>query len=172
MSFKGKDIRNAYRWSVPSLLWRGGIDKAVSVMENAAPLKIKDHKRLKVAIGYLNRKSSFIPDRALRKAFGLRLCGSLGEKANDSAVSSRQKHNGMSWSREESAGRASVCRSLTKGEPGERVRNHTVRLNPVPVKAMAGEPDQALARAAQPQPIARVLFFCYDSSVLLSAECS
>jgi hypothetical protein len=41
MSFKGKDIRNEYRGSVPPLLWRGGIDKAVSVMENAEPLKSK-----------------------------------------------------------------------------------------------------------------------------------
>jgi hypothetical protein len=37
MSFKGKDIRNAYRWSALPLLWRGAIDKADSVMENADP---------------------------------------------------------------------------------------------------------------------------------------
>jgi hypothetical protein len=79
-SFKGKDIRNEYRWSVLPPLWRGEIDKAVSFMENADPLKIKDRKRLKEAIDYLNRKASFIPDYVLRKALGLVISGNRGEK--------------------------------------------------------------------------------------------
>jgi hypothetical protein len=86
VSFKGKDIRDEYRESVLTLLWRGETEKAISVAENAEPLKIKDYKRLKEAIGYLNKKGGFIPDRALRKTLDLRICGNRGEKANDSVV--------------------------------------------------------------------------------------
>jgi len=47
---------------------------------------------------YLYRVQDTIPCYALRKQLGLRNSSNLGEKANDLIVSSRQKHNGMSWS--------------------------------------------------------------------------
>ncbi|HWS83552.1 MAG TPA: hypothetical protein VN207_04770, partial [Ktedonobacteraceae bacterium] len=44
------------------------------------------------------RNSSCIPCYALRKKLGLRTSSNPVEKANDLMVSTRQKHNGMSWS--------------------------------------------------------------------------
>ena len=59
-------------------------------------------------IGYFERNREYIPCYALRKKLDLRNSSNKGEKANDLAVSKRQKHNGTSWSRSGSAALASV----------------------------------------------------------------
>ena len=58
----------------------------------------------------------------LRKNLGLRNSSNLGEKANDLVVSSRQKHNGMSWSADGSSALASVCAANANGEIDTWVR--------------------------------------------------
>lgn len=50
----------------------------------------------------------YIPCYALRKELGLRNSSNTGEKMNDLIVSDRQKHNGMSWSKEGSVALASI----------------------------------------------------------------
>jgi hypothetical protein len=57
---------------------------------------------------YLERNTPYIPCYAIRKKLGLRNSSSIGEKMNDLIVSSRQKHNGMSWSKDGSVALATI----------------------------------------------------------------
>ncbi len=57
-----------------------------------------------------------MPCYALRKELGLRNSSNLGEKANDIVVSSRQKHNGMSWSGDGSIAFATVAAAAYNDE--------------------------------------------------------
>ena len=67
-------------------------------------------------IKYLERVRNYIPRYDLRAELGLRNPSNLGEKSNDLVVSSRQKHNGMSWSADGSFALASVCAASANGE--------------------------------------------------------
>ena len=49
-----------------------------------------------------------IPAYAVRRELGLRHSSNRGEKSNDLIVAERQKHNGMSWSKDGSVALASV----------------------------------------------------------------
>jgi len=50
-------------------------------------------------IEYLRRNKPYIPCYAVRKELGLCNSIAIGEKMNDLVVSSRQKNNGISWSK-------------------------------------------------------------------------
>ncbi len=59
-------------------------------------------------IAYLERNRPYIPCYEMRKQLGLRNSSAIGEKMNDLVVAERQKHNGMSWSKEGSVALASI----------------------------------------------------------------
>ena len=90
--------RNSVLEQILPLLWLGKIDAAIEVLKNVRMDYLKAGKTTAVLIGYLERNRKYIPCYALRKRLGLRNSSNKGEKANDLAVSNRQKHNGMSWS--------------------------------------------------------------------------
>jgi hypothetical protein len=99
LALKGRLIRNEILREVMPLLWHGLTDRAIRIIEQIEPGKIKnDEKRLKL-ISYLDRNKEMIPCYALRKNLGLKNSSAIGEKMNDLLVSFRQKHNGMSWSK-------------------------------------------------------------------------
>ena len=70
---------------------------------------IKDRGKLEVLINYIARSRPYIPCYEIRKKLGLRNSSNIGEKMNDLLVSERQKHNGMSWSKDGSVALASVA---------------------------------------------------------------
>ena len=59
-------------------------------------------------ISYLQRNKAYIPCYEIRKKLGLKNSSAIGEKMNDLVVAERQKHNGMSWSKEGSVALASI----------------------------------------------------------------
>ena len=63
---------------------------------------------MKKLVEYLKRNTPYIPCYAIRKELGLCNSSAIGEKMNDLIVSDRQKHNGMSWSRDGSVALASI----------------------------------------------------------------
>lgn len=99
LSLKGRFIRNDVLRQIMPLLWHGFTDRAIEVLETIDSKKVKDNERLIKLIAYLKRNKDIIPCYALRKKLGLRNSSAIGEKMNDLIVSSRQKHNGMSWSK-------------------------------------------------------------------------
>ena len=68
-------------------------------MKKIEATKVKDKEKLSKLIGYLERNQEIIPCYAIRKSLDLRNSSAIGEKINDLLVSSRQKLNGMSWSK-------------------------------------------------------------------------
>ena len=81
------------------MLWVGKPDAVIGVLRRVSEEYLKDGRTTEALIAYLERNREYIPCYALRKKLGLRNSSNKGEKSNDLAVSSRQKHNGMSWSK-------------------------------------------------------------------------
>jgi len=108
MAMKGRKVRNAFLEQLSPLLWHGMVDHAIEALRNLDPDLVKNRDVVDQLIAYLERNRDHIPCYAARKALGLRNSSNAGEKANDLVVSERQKHNGMSWSKQGSVALASV----------------------------------------------------------------
>ncbi len=108
IALKGRFIRNEVLDNLKPLLWYGLIDKAMVYLEKIDKDSIKEMDTLDKLIKYLRRNKPYIPCYAARKALGLCNSSAIGEKMNDLVVSSRQKHNGMSWSKAGSVGLATI----------------------------------------------------------------
>jgi len=107
-AIKGRKLRNEHWEQLKRLLWYGAVPKAIAYLEAIDITQIKDQRALQSLVGYLKKHQDEIPCYAVRKQLGLRNSSNLVEKANDLSVSSRQKHNGMSWSSEGSLGLAAI----------------------------------------------------------------
>ena len=99
-----------------ALLWHGLVDAALIYLEFIDPDHLKDITAINKLQGYLRRNKPHIPCYFVRNRLGLRNSSNRGEKANDVLVSSRQKHNGMSWSRTGSAALAALTALGTNQE--------------------------------------------------------
>ena len=108
LALKGRFIRNEILDNLKPLLWYGLIDEAVGHLEAIDKDSIKQVEKLDKLIAYLKRNKPYIPCYAVRKELGLCNSSAIGEKMNDLVVSSRQKHNGMSWSKAGSVGLATI----------------------------------------------------------------
>jgi len=116
MALKGRLIRNEVLRVVMPFLWNGLTERAIAVLEQIEPEKIKDNEKLAKLLTYLNRNTEMIPCYALRKRLKLKNSSAIGEKMNDLIVSSRQKHNGMSWSKRGSLALAALTAVKRNGE--------------------------------------------------------
>jgi hypothetical protein len=95
---EGKALRNKVLDHLIPLLWHGKVETAITYLQGLNENSIKNQEEIKRLISYLERNRRYLPCYALRQKLGLRVSSNHGEKANDLAVSTRQKHNGMSWS--------------------------------------------------------------------------
>jgi hypothetical protein len=108
LACKGKHYRNAHLTHLTALLWHGLVDASLIYLDFLDPEHPQNEAALAQLKGYLRRNRPHIPCYSVRKHLGLRNSSNLGEKANDLLVSSRQKHNGMSWSKAGSAALAAL----------------------------------------------------------------
>lgn len=108
MAVKGKDIRNKTLEKLLRRLWVGDVKSAVSYLEALPSSIIKNPRWLEEQINYLKRKEYSITCYAARAGLGLRNSSNPVEKANDILVAQRQKHNGMSWSKQGSSALAAI----------------------------------------------------------------
>jgi RIO-like serine/threonine protein kinase len=116
---KGRKIRNEVLRHLMPLLWNGLIDDAIEYLENLDHKLIKDQSNIIKLIEYLKRNYNYIPCYSVRKKLGLRNSSNVGEKMNDLIISERQKHNGMSWSKDGSICLAGLS-ALIKNNESER----------------------------------------------------
>ena len=116
MAMKGRQIRNEVLCEIMPLLWHGLTDRAIAQLEKIESNKIKDTDKYTKLLSYLDRNREMIPCYALRKGLGLKNSSAIGEKMNDVLVSSRQKHNGMSWSKNGSLALAVLTAVKRNGE--------------------------------------------------------
>ncbi|HBI59961.1 MAG TPA: hypothetical protein DDY31_01910, partial [Lachnospiraceae bacterium] len=108
MSIKGKESRNEVLEKLLRILWAGDVEAAIEYLRNLPSAKIKSDKWLEEQIGYLERKKEMIKCYAVRAKLGLRNSSNPVEKENDILVAQRQKHNGMSWSKNGSGSLAAI----------------------------------------------------------------
>jgi len=116
LAMRGRLVRNEILREVMPLLWHGLTNRAITLLREIEPEKVKDNEKLSKLIAYLERKKEMIPCYAIRKSLGLRNSSAIGEKMNDLIVSSRQKHNGMSWSKIGSLALAALTMAKLNGE--------------------------------------------------------
>ena len=99
MALKGRHVRNRILEVLMPLLWHGLTNEAIDCLREISVEEIKNDEAMEKMVAYLERNRNYIPCYALRKELGLRNGSSIGEKMNDLIVSTRQKHNGMAWSK-------------------------------------------------------------------------
>ncbi len=116
LAMKGRIVRNEILREVMPFLWHGLTDKAIGLLKRIEAEKVKNDEKLSKLIAYLERNKKMIPCYAIRKSLGLRNSSAIGEKMNDLFVSSRQKHNGMSWSKIGSLALAALTTAKLNGE--------------------------------------------------------
>lgn len=92
-----KDRRQVLSKSLLDRLWDGEVDEAIAVLRDAMGW-VRNAKALEDLIGYLEKRRAYIPDYEQRQRAGLWIASTRVEKSNDWLVSSRCKHQGMSWS--------------------------------------------------------------------------
>jgi hypothetical protein len=127
MAMKGRQIRNQVLEELLAWLWLGKVDQAIGYLRSLNPDDIKDAEHIEKLIGYFSRNLSFIPCYALRQKLGLRVSSNPVEKANDLLVSTRQKHNGMSWSASGSNSLATLTSLRRNDEHMHWLRHRDVR---------------------------------------------
>ena len=132
LACKGRRYRNTHLVHVCALLWHGLVDEALIYLDFIDPTHLKDDTALEPLKGYLQRNKPHIPCYCVRKQLGLRNSSNLGEKANDMLVSSRQKHNGMSWSKTGSAALAAITALVFNQEYSQWFRTGTLNFKLVP----------------------------------------
>ena len=116
LAMSGRLVRNEILREVMPLLWHGLTPRAIELLKKIEVTRIKDEEKLSKLIAYLERNREIIPCYAIRKSLGLRNSSAIGEKMNDLLVSSRQKHNGMSWSKSGSLALAALTMAKINGE--------------------------------------------------------
>ncbi len=116
LALAGRAIRNQVLETLLKLLWYGLVERAIQYLQTLPADQIKHAAAFQVMIGYLERHKRCIPAYAVRQALGLRNSSNLGEKQNDLIVSERQKHNGMSWSKNGSVGLATLTAAIQNDE--------------------------------------------------------
>jgi len=131
MGLSGRKIRNEVLDILLPLLWLGNVDSAIEVLSKLTDKQVRNPDIIQKLIDYFDRVRGNIPCYALRKGLGLRNSSNMGEKSNDLVVSNRQKHNGMSWSREGSVGFASVSALIQNDDLNNWVRYRSVRFTPL-----------------------------------------
>ena len=108
MAMRGSVIRNEVLEQLMPMLWHGLTEKAIDFLNETETSLIKNQKRMAELISYLERNKPYIPCYEIRKQLGLKNSSAIGEKMNDLVVAERQKHNGMSWSKEGTVALASI----------------------------------------------------------------
>jgi hypothetical protein len=126
-SIKGnKDEKKMIIQTLLRMLWVGNVDESIAFLKGLSSQFIKSTKWFDELTSYLDRKKPQIACYALRKSLGLRNSSNRVEKANDMLVAQRQKHNGMSWSRDGSGALAAINMVILNNEADRWLYKNTI----------------------------------------------
>ena len=123
---KDKDAKNEIIRDLLRILWAGNTDDAIAYLSGLKQENVKSKKSLDDLIAYLERKKPYIHCYALRSLMGLRTSSNTVEKANDVNVAQRQKHNGMSWSKDGSRALAAITVAKHNNELHNWIYSHQI----------------------------------------------
>ena len=117
MGTKGsKDEKQRIKKELASILWTGRYQSAIKYLESLKKSQVRNSVKIEELKDYIRRKSPNLTCYALRYELKLRISSNRVEKANDMVVATRQKHNGMSWSRKGSGALAVITATMINGE--------------------------------------------------------
>ena len=126
MAMRGSKVRNDTLERLLPLLWCGNVEAARSYLQGLERSLVKNAQWIEKLDAYLCKNQPFIPCYAVRRELGLRNSSSPVEKANDLLVAQRQKHNGMSWSKDGSGALAAIRMMFLNGEERAWIARHTL----------------------------------------------
>lgn len=127
MGIKGsKDEKQQIKKELISILWTGRHENAIKYLDSVKKTHMKNPAKIKDLKDYICRKSPNMACYALRHELGLRISSNRVEKANDLVVAARQKHNGMSWSRNGSGALAIITATMINGEMEGWLKEHRI----------------------------------------------
>lgn len=132
MAVKGKELRNEHRGRVSQFLWLGATQSAIDYLKQIPKRQIKNAQYIERLCAYLDKRSAMIPCYAIRKSLGLRNSSNPVEKANDQLVSTRQKHQGMSWSKDGSLALAALSAVVKNRHCAPWLKGHIIPFTLVP----------------------------------------
>lgn len=117
MGIKGsKDEKQRIKKELASILWTGRYQNAINYLGSLKKSQVRNSAKIEELKDYIRRKSPNLTCYALRHELKLRISSNRVEKANDLVVATRQKHNGMSWSRNGSGALAVITATMINGE--------------------------------------------------------
>ena len=123
---KGREIRNRHLRELLPLLWFGMVEKAKEYLKKIPEADIKNAGAIERLDGYLERNRKGIPCYALRSKLKLPNSSNPVERSNNLVTSKRQKHNGMSWSKNGSYGLTALNAVVINGGVQQWIREHTM----------------------------------------------
>ena len=127
-----KDRRRAFEKALLGQLWEGKVDAAIELLKGALDW-VRNPAAVQELIAYLEKRRAYIPDYQQRQRAGLWIASTRVEKYNDWAVSSRCKHQGMSWSPQGVLALAAMEASRRNGELDTWRRDGTLPAHVLPV---------------------------------------
>jgi Uncharacterised protein family (UPF0236) len=133
-----KDRRRAFEKKLLGQLWKGKVEEAIELLRETLEW-VRNPTAVEDLIGYLEKRRASIPDYEQRQRAGLWIASTRVEKFNDGAVSSRCKHQGMSWSPPGVLALAALEAARRNSELDEwrRVRELPKRTLPEPIRKAA-----------------------------------
>ena len=127
MGIKGsKDEKQRIKKELASILWTGRHQNAINYLDSLKKSQIRNAVKIEELKDYIRRKSPNLTCYALRHELNLRISSNRVEKANDLVVAARQKHNGMSWSKNGSGALAVITATMINGELDGWITKHRI----------------------------------------------
>jgi hypothetical protein len=126
-----KDRRRAFEKELLGQLWNGQVEAAIRLLREALEW-VRNPSSAEDLIGYLEKRRAYIPDYEQRQRAGLWIASTRVEKSNDWMVSSRCKHQGMSWSPQGVLALAALETARRNGELDEWRRDRALPERPLP----------------------------------------
>ena len=127
MGIKGsKDEKQRIKKELASILWTGRHQNAICYLESLKKSQVRNAVKIEELKDYIRRKSPNLTCYALRHELKLRISSNRVEKANDLVVAARQKHNGMSWSKNGSGALAVITATMINGELDRWMTKHRI----------------------------------------------
>lgn len=126
-----KDRRRAFEKELLGRLWRGEVEAGIELLRTALEW-VRNPKSVEELIGYLEKRRAYIPDYEQRQRAGLWIASTRVEKLNDWMVSTRCKHQGMSWSPQGVLALAALEAARRNGELNAWRQDRTLPEQPLP----------------------------------------
>ena len=127
MGIKGpKDEKLRIKKELASILWTGRHQNAICYLESLKKSQVRNAVKIEELKDYIRRKSPNLTCYALRHELNLRISSNRVEKANDLVVAARQKHNGMSWSKNGSGALAVITATMINRELDRWMTKHRI----------------------------------------------